>query len=76
MPEPIIADSARKHGVTDDDTLHAFRQWLRSFDLEDGVTMLVGPDRDGRLIEVGFVVSARADIVIIHALPARPNFLR
>ena len=76
MPEPTITDSARKHGIPDDDVLHAFRQWLRSFDLEDGVTMLVGPDRAGRLIEIAFVVSAQDDVVIIHAMPARPNFLR
>ena len=31
--QPIIADSARKHGVSDDDMLHAYDNPIRLFDL-------------------------------------------
>ncbi len=37
--------------------------------------MYVGPDRTGRLLEVG-VVEWYEHLAIVHAMPARPNFLR
>lgn len=51
--EPIIVASARKHGVRDDDMLHAFNNPIRAEDLDEGLTMLVGPDHAGNLLEVG-----------------------
>jgi hypothetical protein len=38
------------------------------------VTMVVGPDTSGRLIEIGYVDSSEARI-IVHAMPARPKYL-
>ena len=38
--EPIIADSARKHGVSDEDILHAYANPMRVFELNDGFTMM------------------------------------
>jgi len=40
--DPIIAESARKHGVSDEDILHAFANPIRVFDLEEGFTMVIG----------------------------------
>jgi len=40
--EPVIAPSARKHGVNDKDILHAYANPIRVFDLGDGLTMLIG----------------------------------
>jgi hypothetical protein len=75
--ELVIAPSASKHGVTSEDMLHAFRNPIRVFHLEDDLTMYIGPDRSARLIEVGFAVSHDDVIVIIHAMrPARAKFLR
>jgi len=46
--EPIIAVSARKHGVTDEDMLHAYRNPIRLFELDEGLTMnRCQQDRDG-----------------------------
>lgn len=73
--EPIIVASARKHGVRDDDLLHAFNNPTRAEDLDEGLTMLVGPDRAGNLLEVG-VVESDDGPVIVHAMPARPKYLR
>jgi hypothetical protein len=73
--EPVIAGSARKHGVVDGDMLHTFNNPVRSEDLDDGFTMLIGPDRAGRLLEIG-VVTGRERPMIVHAMPARPRFLR
>jgi hypothetical protein len=73
--EPIIADSARKHGVTDDDMLHAYRNPMRFFDLDDGLTMIIGVSEAATLLEVG-VVQGDSAPVIVHAMPARERFLR
>ncbi|HVM01904.1 MAG TPA: hypothetical protein VM263_04470 [Acidimicrobiales bacterium] len=51
--EPLIAESARRHGVHDDDILHAFNHPVRAEELDDRLTMLVGADHAGRLLEVG-----------------------
>jgi hypothetical protein len=71
--DPVIVASARKHGVADDDILHAYRNPIRVFDLED-LTMLIGPDQSARLLEIG-VASAESIDFVIHAMPARPRFL-
>jgi hypothetical protein len=55
--------------------LHAYRNPVDAYDLDDGVTMLVGADRAGRLLEVGIVARYDRD-VIIHAMTARPQYLR
>ena len=75
MLAPVIAGSARKHGVTDDNMLHAFDHPVRSEDLDDGFVMLIGPDRSGNLLEIG-VVTGDDGPVIVHAMPARPKYLR
>jgi len=65
--------SARKHGVTDEDMLHAYRNPTRVFELDD-LTMLVGPDRSANLLEVGVTTAEGIDF-IVHAMAVRPRFL-
>ncbi len=72
--DPVVLASARKHGVRDDDALHAYANPIRVLRLDD-LLMLIGPDLAGRLLEVG-VSSADGIDFIIHAMPARPKFLR
>ena len=69
--EPIILESARKHGVADADIHHAFRNPLRVF--VDEVTLVLGPDRAGNLLEVGWV-EEESVAVVVHAMPARRRF--
>ena len=71
--DPVILASARKHGITDDDMLHAYRHPIRVFDLDD-LTMLIGADTAGRMLEIGVATSEGIDF-IVHAMPARPKFL-
>ena len=73
--QPIIAESARKHGVTADDMLHAYDHPIHVFDLDDGFTLIIGPARNANLLEVG-VVDGDIAPVIVHAMPARDKFLR
>ena len=71
--DPVILASARKHQVSDDDMLHAYRNPIRVFDL-DGLTMLIGSDAAVRLLEIG-VSEAEGIEFIVHAMPARDRFL-
>jgi hypothetical protein len=73
--QPIIADSARKHGVSDDDMLHAYNNLIRVFDLDEGFTLIIGSAIDAHLLEIG-VIDGDLAPVIVHAMPARDKFLR
>lgn len=74
MDEPVILQDAYKHGVKREDMLHALRNVIRFWDLDD-MTMIVGPDRAGRLLEVGVSDSYDGSQVIVHAMEAREKFL-
>jgi hypothetical protein len=74
LMDPVIVASARKHGISDNDMLHAYRNPLRVFQVED-LVMLIGGEETGRMLEVG-VVAAEGIEFIIHAMPARERFMR
>ncbi len=74
--EPMIASSARKHGIDDEDLLHAYRNATDAYALEEDLMMLVGPARTGVFLEIGVVRSEEGTPVIVHAMEARPRFLR
>ena len=71
----MIATSARRHAIPDNDMLHAFNHPVLVDDLDDGLTMFVGADHAGNLLEVGVIDSTDGPI-IVHAMPARPKYLR
>jgi hypothetical protein len=70
-----IAQTARKHGIADEDMVHAIRNAIGQWQLDDGFTMRVGPARDGDLLEVGVLGIDTDDPVIVHAMRARPQYL-
>ena len=72
---PLILNSARKHGIKDADMRHAFRQAVRVFDVDEDLTMYVGPSLAANFLEVG-VADSEEGPVIVHAMPAREKFLR
>ena len=70
-----IEASARKHGVGDDDMLHALRNHWQAFETDDpDVTMYIGPASNAEPLEVG-VVNDEEGTAVIHAMPAGPKFL-
>jgi hypothetical protein len=73
--EPIIAESARKHGVSDEDILHAYWNPIRVFELDEGFTMVIGANHAAIVFEIGVVDGIEAP-VIVHAMRAREKFLR
>jgi hypothetical protein len=75
VEDPIIAPSALKHGLGEEEILHAYRNPVRIWDLGDGFTMILGPNAAAIFLEVGYVDGDSA-VVIVHAMPAREKFLR
>ena len=72
----IILESALRHGVLEDDMLHAVRHCVAMIRQEDGSDVFVGPARPGHpLLEVSVTVWYGA-IAINHAMPARRKYLR
>ncbi len=71
--DPAILASARRHGVLDDDMLHAYRNPIRVFDVDE-LIMLIGPDQSATLLEIGVAHGEGIDF-IVHAMAARPKFL-
>ena len=71
----IIAPSALKHGVSEEDIIHAYRNPVRVWDLGDGFTMIVGPNQAAIFLEVGYIQGEQVHVVV-HAMPAREKFLR
>lgn len=68
-----IAESARKHGIDDEDMRHATRMPFRLVAQGDDRVLVIGPDRNGNLLEV-VVLDPDGDAAIIHAAELRPKF--
>ena len=71
--DPVILTSARRHGVTDEDMLHAYRNPIRVFEPDD-LTMIIGAATNGALLEIGVATAEGIDF-IVHAMSARPKYL-
>ena len=72
-----IHESARKHGVVDDDINHAIDHALLIEDAGEDPDrwLVIGPDCAGNLLEV--VVLSTPDIQLaIHAMAMRPKYRR
>lgn len=68
-----IIESARRHGIVDEDIWHAITNARRYLELDE-IVMALGPDRAGNLREVGIAGWASDDPVIVHAMPLREKF--
>lgn len=73
--DPIVAESAFKHGVGVEDIFHAYNNLIRVEELDEELFMLVGANRAGNLLEIGVVATSDGP-VIVHAMEARPKYLR
>ncbi len=74
--EPIILESAHRHGVEEADMLHALRFAVGHVRQAEDMVMFIGPDRAGNLIEVG-VVTWYGILAVVHAMsPARDKYLK
>jgi len=66
-----IYRSARKHGIDDDDIVHAVENALVVADQSDGKALYLGTDRAGNLLEVVAVVREDGTEIAIHAMRLR-----
>lgn len=81
-PEPppyIPTPSAFVHGIDEDDTMHALRHRVEEWHLDaepperpDHRILVVGPARDGQLLEVVYV-PAHTSYRVIHSMKLRPS---
>ena len=70
-----IEAGARRHGVRDEEMLHAVRYFWRHMVTDDSaVTMFIGPSTTGQPLEVAVVRDDRGT-AIIHAMGARRKYL-
>lgn len=77
----MVTSSARRHGVAEDDLLHAYRNPLYVYtnqgDLE--LTMHVGPATNGAtMLEVGFITvldGPSVTRIVVHGMKARQRYL-
>ena len=60
--------------MADDDIWHAVRNAIRKIEMDEDLTMLIGPAQDGTPLEIGVLDIIGDDPVIIHAMRLRPRF--
>lgn len=75
-----IHRAARKHGIADEDVVHAVEHALAGYALEERDdeprrTLLLGPDRAGNLLEVVVLELDDGSRLAIHAMGIRPSYI-
>ena len=73
-----IHASARRHGVADQDIVHAIHHALAIEDAGEDPDrwLLIGPDTAGNLLEVLVLITAEGTQIVIHAMPMRDKYAR
>jgi uncharacterized DUF497 family protein len=73
-----VHDSARKHGVVDEDIHHAIGHALAIEDAGEDPDrwLVIGPDRAGNLLEVVVITTVEDTQLAIHAMAMRANYGR
>ncbi len=70
--------SAGRHGIARDEMLHAINHALVIVDLDPDADppkgLVIGPRRDGQLLEVIILTLADDRQLVIHAMALRPTF--
>jgi hypothetical protein len=71
-----IHAAARRHGIADDDILHAIEHALAVEDLGDDPDrwLVIGPNRAANPLELVVLITAEGTEMIIHAMPMRPAY--
>lgn len=74
-----VHSSARKHGVAPEAALHAAAHRVHESYLDDGNParrLILGFDSQGALLELVVLVFDSGNELIIHAMPARKQYLK
>ena len=70
--------SARKHGIGEEDVLHAIDRPLAVEDAGEDPDrwLIIGPDRAGNLLEVVVMTTVEDVQLVIHAMPMQTKLTR
>ena len=71
-----IHDSARRHGVADEDIRHAVANAMVIEDQDDDTRLYLAAGTAGALLEVLTIVREDGTKLAIHAMPMRPKYRR
>ena len=73
-----IHDSARRHGVADQDILHAIDHALAIEDAGEDPDrwLIIGPDTAANVLEVVVMITAEGNQIAINAMPMREKYAR
>lgn len=73
----LVHESARKHGIDPEDSIHAAKNYVFAAPQSDESPMpefRLGFDRHGRLLELSVLVFDSGNEMVIHAMKARPQY--
>jgi hypothetical protein len=70
-----IADSARRHGISDEDILHAVDHPVAPIAVRSDRVLFIGATQTGELLEI-VVIDPDDNPAVIHADICRPKFHR
>jgi hypothetical protein len=71
-----IHESARKHGIADEDIDHATTNAMAIDDQDDDTRLYLGPARNGGLLEVVTLARDDSTELAIHAMKMREKYRR
>lgn len=76
LERAVIAPSARKHGISDNDMTHALKHHQLVIGTDDPEFIIyVGPSRTAEPLETG-VLDDEDGLTVIHAMSARFRYLK
>ena len=73
-----ISPSALKHGISESDILHVAENWAYASEPDDDMPakrLVLGFDRNGRLLELAILTFDSGHQLVIHAMKARRQYL-
>lgn len=71
-----IHESARRHGVDEEDIRHAVNHAMVVEDQDDETRLYLGPGRSAALLEVVTIEREDGTELVIHAMPMRSKYER
>lgn len=77
--ELIILPTAYRHDCTEEQIRYALAHVIDVFEDQGDIPLTIvtgsASDNDDTVLEVGFEVSDTGNVVVYHAMPARPRYL-
>lgn len=72
---PHVHHTARKHGIGDDDIVHAIEHAFIEAQAGEDKLLHLGPSHAGNFLEIISIVREADSLLVIHAMPIRKQYL-